>query len=215
MKGRQFLHDSSSWRRKGIGRRFDFFATDDDIQSWLNLGLPLEYRSYFLCGPSLGKQSATAANAGFIIGPEDFLQHREREASDWEYWLFSEKLTSLNAIRSRLTEIDRMASINGLVLLQHGQYNREKMDASSLCVVDKVVNINTLEERQFKEYLGIYNSLKRVIKADLVYSTKHVFPDGKVLEDERLLMTENVVASINNGARYINDVGRALMGEKR
>jgi hypothetical protein len=107
-------------------------------------------------------------------------------------------------------DIDRIGAINGLVLLQHGQYLREKRDASSICLVDKVINFDTQEVRQFEEYLRIYNHLKRIIRVDLAYSTKHVFPGGQIVEDERLLMTEAAAAAIGDGIQYINEVGRPL-----
>jgi hypothetical protein len=113
-----------------------------------------------------------------------------------------------------MARLDKVGSINGLVFLQHGLYVGELIDASSLGVVDRVVNINTKEERHFKEYLGIYNNLKKRIKMDLSYSTEHIFPGGQRLEDSRLLMTENVAASIKNGTKYLNEVGRKLRGQE-
>ncbi len=206
---RSLVVDTKSWLRRG-GHRFDFFATDEDVQSWLNSGLLEGYEPYSLCGASRRLEGGIVEQDTFMIRPGDFWMHRKSNPSNWEYWIFSEKLTPVGGIRDQLKAIDRVASVNGLVLLQHGSYNRDKLDCSSLCVVDKLVHSGTLEEMEFEEYLKIFTRLKRVIKKDLKYSTRHVYPNGAVVEDERLLMTEKAAAAIEDGVRYINDVGRRL-----
>jgi len=206
------IYDVDNWFRIGRGRELQFFATDDEVQSWLLNFLPEEYAPYSLVGADLIKKGKIYIEQGFEFDISELEKAMyEKDETRWHYWIRSKVLTP----ELRLITGERITwtlSYSGLVSLQHGrELQNMGRDASSIGIVERVKNEKTGEIRHHKDYLRIFNSLKRKVKRTLCYSTIHKFKNGTVAEDTRLqLMTEKAVRAYEDGLLFKNAPGRRL-----
>lgn len=219
MDAHEPIYDVNEWRRLGRGRDFQFFATDDEVQDWLLNCLPQEFGPYSLIGADLVKEGKIYVEQAFEFDISELKKAiYEQDEPRWQYWIISKVLTpELNLVKG--TNITRILSFNGLILLHHGSNIRHYgLDikklyraASSIGIVDKVINDATGEVRHHEEYLCIFNSLKRLIKKSLCYSSIHTFKNGSKREDTKLqLMTEKAVEAYKAGLVFTNEPGRKL-----
>lgn len=206
------IYDVNEWRRLGKGRVVEFFATDDEVQTWLIEGLPNEYHPYTLVGVDLVKVGRTYIENGFEFEVRELKKAMYKtDAVRSHFWIRSKVITpELDFLKQ--TRITWVLSYTGFVNLQHGAYIKNMgRPASSIGIVDKVINDATGEVRHHKEYLRIFNSLKRLIKKSLCYSSIHTFKNGSRREDTTLqLMTEKAVQAYEHGLIFTNEPGRKL-----
>jgi hypothetical protein len=215
------------WFRTGRGHRFDFFATDEEIQEWLQAALPAVYRPYTLIGVDRIKQTRFRYGAkSFECPVSQFLQCRIAEVGvrRSHYWVRSQKLTPKLPLQVDLG-IDHVYSFSGLVSLQHGSMIRVGnprvpavplyQAASSISVVPQVQNRQTGEIRDYPEYLKIFESLRRRIRQDLVYTTITRFADGSEREDRLLRMTQGAKELFDQGHPFINRPGEHIEKKRK
>ena len=203
------------WRRLGRGRGLDFYATDDEVQRWLIEGLPAHSAPYTLVTIKTTGYRETYLEQGVEFGIEELKKAMyELDKVRWQYWIRSKMITpelELSPNR-RLTWV---LSFSGLVELQHGLYNKnrwvEGRDASSIGIVDRVINDATGAMIEHKGYLKIFNALRKRVKKDLCYSSFWKYKDGSELEEFKLrLMTEGAVRAYEEGMKFVNRPGRRL-----
>jgi len=201
MINKEPIYDVDNWYRVGRGHVLQFFATDDEVQDWLNTMLPPEYEPYTLVGADLVKiDKKKYIEKGFEFDIQDFKKAiYEKEEPRWQYWIRSKVLTpELDFSRHKM--ITWILSYTGLVGLDHGgQVKDMGRDASSIGIVERVRNKNTSEIIKHKEYLKIFSTLSRQIKKHLCYTSFWKFKDGTEREDFKLqLMTEKAVGRQGN-----------------
>lgn len=217
----------AQWQRVGRGRSLQFFATDEEVQAWLNHALPEEFAPYVLVGVDKIKQSRfkyvdepfqcdVSALSACMSGPVG-------RRSD--FWICSKVLTPELLLRRGIWQ-QRLFSSNGLVDLAHGMMVKVRNPrdpaqpleqyASAVGIVDKIQNLETGEVRQYEGYLRIYQALRKVIRKELVYSSVVRAADGTEAEDTSVaLMTEGAVRAYAEGIPYINRPGRRLKPSKK
>lgn len=205
----------NKWRRLGRGRVLQFFATDDEVQQWLLEGLSKKWAPYTLVVVDFTGYGESHMEKGVEFGIEELKRAMyELYEVKWQFWIRSMVITpelDLSPHR-RLT---RMFSCIGLVELQHGSYNKnrwvEGQNASSIGIVDKVINDATDKVIEHKDYLKVFNALKKRIKKDLCYSSFWKYKDGSEYEDfKSRLMTEGAIKAYENGMKFVNRPGRQL-----
>lgn len=217
----QFIQDPTEWVRLGRGKNRQFFATDDEVQTWLLEGLPKQYAPYELIVVDRVKHATSYIDQAFAYQVEALSQClHDASQPRYEVWIRSKCLTPEIPIWSGV-QLDHVLSFNGLVLLQHGLMIRDRRtasaplcrDVSRIAIVDKVQHRVTGEIREYKEYVNIYTSLDKVIRRALVYSSIVWDMQGNESEDTRLqLWTEGAVTSYHAGVRYVHRPGRRLRG---
>src|SRR5437773_2036529 len=115
------IHEPLSWARVGRGKELQFFATDDDVQNWLQKFLPAEFAPYYLVGSDLEKVAKrTFRQTPFRFHLSEFPTCLCRaDKQRFNFWLLSEQLTPDFKLRVG-DPISNLCGSNGLVLLQHG-----------------------------------------------------------------------------------------------
>ena len=219
MNAHEPIYDVNEWRRLGRGKDLQFFATDDEVQDWLIKALPKKYAPYTLIGVESVKAGKIYIREPFELDVTELKRamHWGNKVR-WQFWIRSKIITpELNF--SKQMRITWVFSYTGLVELQHGSnirhygLNTKELyrDASSIGVVDKVINDATGDIKHHKEYLRIFNSLKRQIKKRLCYSSIHTFKNGSQREDRKLqLMTEDAVQAYHSGLLLKNAPGQKI-----
>jgi hypothetical protein len=204
------ITDVERWQRMGRGRTLQFFATDDEVQSWLS-SLPERYEPYLLMGVDKVRAGSNYVDLPFHCRIEEFLEcSKAGDGNRWEFWILSEAITP-GLVALHQGRLGVLYSYSGLVRLVHGLTLRDCRDASSIGIVDKVINLDTGEVRQHAEYLEIFNTLRKTIKKDLRYSAIGHFPDGSQHEDTSLrLFTEGAVRAHEAGMLFTRTPGRPL-----
>jgi hypothetical protein len=178
-----------NWIRHSRGRRFDFFATDDDIVEFLHAFLPPQFAPYSILGTFMVKEGNTYKETYLSSEMDGFLALRAKDI--WSFFIQSHVLSPDLSIEDT-PYLDRLLASNGLIIIQQQLACQRKgfWPQSSLALVDKVRNINTGEILEHKDYLKIFNKLKRGVRKSLRYPVKFIWTDGKT-EESKLLMTEN------------------------
>jgi hypothetical protein len=211
--------DLDNWNRIGRGRTLQFFATDDEVQHWLKTALPPEYAPYTL----VGTDKVRVDRRRYIDQPfrcelVELVQCMHAiQTPRYNFWILSEVLTPGLLLEPR-PGVDRILSFNGLILLQHGLMLKDyrdpiqsiKQDASSIGIVDRVVNLKTGEERFYEDYSKIYEQLHKTISKDLIYSSIVSFREGGEKETLLKRMTEGAVRNYQSGFPLMNRPGRLL-----
>ena len=212
MSQENVIYDVNDWRRCGRGMTLDFFATDEEVQNWLLTALPSEYSPYTLVGTDSIKQGKIYVEKGFEFNIDELKKAMyEKEDARWRFWIRSKVITP-ELDFSREKRISWVLSYTGMVNLQHGGYIKNMGHATSgIGIVNKIRNDNTGEEIEHKEYLKVYNALKREIKKHLCYSSMWRKKDGTEYEDCKFqLMTEKAFQAAKEGYLFKNSPGRRL-----
>jgi hypothetical protein len=213
------ITDVDCWDRGNFGRRFQCFATDEEVQTWLLHCLPSKYAPYRLVGcDRVPGDGAFYVDEPFQceVGALLACMH-ETDPPRWKFFIWSETLTpDLRLQRMDLREtsgIDKLCGYNGLVELQFGTI-RGKKDSTGLVIVDKVRNLKTGELGEHREYLELFQALRKEINRALCYGTLYRFADGSEWEDARMeRWTEGAVRSYREGLPFLHAPGRP--SEKR
>src|SRR5216683_1076005 len=112
--------DTHRWTRAGKGRELQFFASDAEVQDWLNRGLPARYAPYRLVGSDSVKEDADYIEQPFQCAVTDLVPcMRAGNGRRWRFWILSDHL-SAGLVLERGGAVDMLCSYNGLVELQHG-----------------------------------------------------------------------------------------------
>jgi hypothetical protein len=209
------VDDVHHWRRMKGGSRFQFFATDAEIQEWLETSLIEQYAPYSIVGCDVVKSDTRwkAYNrVVFVCDPADFIAcQRATSPPRSIFFLCSLSLTpDIDSILVRAEETQ--FALNGFVQLIQGHRLRDgRLDESSLAVNASVMNVSTGEERRYPEYVRVFQALRRAIRKALVYSSVYTFPDGSEIEDIRKVkMTAGVFHNYQIGERYLRRPGRYI-----
>jgi hypothetical protein len=204
------ITDVQHWVRVGRGRSLQFFATDEEVQSWL-CHLPEKYKPYYIVGFDRVKAERTYVDQFFRCEMSALLEcMNAREPKRWNFWIQSEAITP-DIERGYEGWLDLLFTRNGLVHLQHGMIRKDRRDASSVGIVDKVRNLNTGALQEHQEYLEVFYALRKLIKKALCYSAIVHFPDGSQYEDTSLrLFTDGAVRAHEDGMLFTRTPGRPL-----
>jgi hypothetical protein len=210
------VKELDDWFRTGRGHRFDFFATNEDVQEWLLIALQPAYAPFTLAGYH---------TVPFECQITEFMQCRaDRDGTiRWNFWICSKMLTPELPLQPDI-RLDKLCSLSGLVGLQHGFMRRVRnprdpaitryQAASSISVVAEVYNQQTGAVRSYPEYKKIFETLRRRIRRSLVYTTITRFADGSEREDPLLRMTQAAKDLYDQGHPFVNRPGR-FIGQKR
>jgi hypothetical protein len=185
-----------------------FFATDDEVQEWLNHCLLPKYAPYRLIPTP---QWARPGDQIRTHAVEDLLQTLATCEST-SFFLWSQAI-SPRLLLNIPQNLVAWCSINGLPNLDHGFDWRGTRRESALGFVERIENKHTGEIRIHVEYREVYNRLRREIVKALRYSTFHRFADGTEREDTSLRrMTEAAAQAHGHGIVFNARPGRRLDG---
>ena len=208
------VYDTDDWVRGSRGgHSLQFFATDDELQSWFLAALPGAYGPYTLVGADSVKMDQNQYTQCFFEFPISMFKEAmyEKDSVRWQYWIRSKSITPILDV-SQCHQITKQLSFLGLVSVHHGSYsNRGFHDGwqeSTIGIVTQIENINNGQKVKNDEYMGIYKALARKIKKHLCYSSFYRFPEGKEVENTKWgLMTQGVVDQYVQGVKFVNRPG--------
>jgi hypothetical protein len=194
------------WRRVGRGHELQFFATDEEVQSYLQSALPVQHGPYILVGVDRL--------------PSDVRELQSREYSidrlaqcaemgPHQLWIWPRGvLAALGPFELAVSEA--ALALSGLVLLQHGFSRHGKREASRIAVVDKIQSVATGEVIRHDAALQIFGALKAAVKRDLAFASIQTFVDGHEEEDSKLQLMTRAAADKSLSGYYSRRAGRAI-----
>jgi hypothetical protein len=203
---------------KVSSKEFQFFMTATELQECLLDGLPPTYGPYCLLGVDLVKNAGQGRAEeqvfqGEIAEYERLLGAARNDVPDRSLmWIRSFKLSPADASKS--FESAAAMSLEGMVLLDPGQVNRGVRGVSRIAIVNRVRNAANGRIQEKKDYLAVFNALRRRIREGLCYSSVWRFADGRVDEDARIMMSAGVVERIQGGAAYRAEPGAKVRGQR-
>jgi hypothetical protein len=206
------LTSTDGWYRPG-GHRLDFFATRDELQELLDLGLPDAFAPWHLTGadslprpdqPDRYYQSPWSSPDIDLAAASRTPALRTRT----DFFIWSEQLTSGEPPRGTGSLHEVLCSFNGFLLLQlGGQDSLARFSPSSWCIVDRIVHWTTGEERRYPDYLRVYNRLRRLIRKRLIASSVQIFPDGEEWVNAHVKWTAGAAAAHAAGLTFATPNG--------
>ena len=203
------MYNEDEWTRGRHGRRFSFFACEEEITDVMNSALPGEYAPYSLIATYLEKERHGKKYVEkHIVGGMDELSRLRSHT--WKFFIHSTVITPdlRTCVESRFSAC---LSLSGLVCLQHGLVRRGKSEETDITFVNKVENIQSGAVVEHVEYGRIYSAFKRAIQKRLVFGTKKRMPDGTIKESTTLRMTELFAQRCKSGEiAAAADVGSRL-----
>lgn len=203
------LSHPGDWMRIGRGRSLQFFATDEEVETWLRSSLPVEYGPFRLVDAQ-GSLRGRSGVKRVIWDVSEFLEQLGSYGSSTIVHIWSEALTP-NLLSEVVDDFSAACSLSGLPSLDHGYVRKGMQESSSLAMVERIQNKETGEIREHSGYRKVYNRLSRAIKKSLCYSTFHRFADGSEEEDTSLRrMTEAAAQAHGNGIVFTARPGRRL-----
>jgi hypothetical protein len=200
------LDNSNDWFRPG-GHRLDFFATLDELQQILDIGLPDALAPWHLTGSDLVPRPDR---------PDRYYQHpwslpnvdlasatQTPTRSRTKLFIWSERLTSGEPPQVPGTKYETLCSINGFLLLRLGHLdNFSRTTSCSWGHVDRFVNVTTGEERRYPEYLKVFNRIRRLIRKHLIAPSVLTFPNGMDWVNEHTRWTAGAIAAHASGVTF-------------
>lgn len=203
--------DTSTWHRAGRGSELQFYATDEEVQRYLLEGLPGEHGGYALVGADKVLDDGAYVDRPFEYPITELAACMSGgDGYRTNLWIWPRALVP--ALRlSDEARVDRMCSLAGLILLQHGFVHKGERDASCIGIVDRVRHVDTGEVVRHVAQRRVYDALASRIRRDLCYSTVRTFPDGRRYEETRQpLMTAGAAALSHAGTRFTRQPGRLI-----
>lgn len=170
--------------KSGRGTTFQYYITDQELQSILLEKLSKEYEPYSLiCYKNDG-------NGLFFFQEEMIGNFNEARAKNYDtFFLRSLKITPDIIIpfepvvsAERRSELQSYYIYNGLIEIQHGFKLKHKyFYESSIGVIGKYYNINSPDKLfENEDYTKVFNVLKKNIKHVLKYRSKEILASGRV-----------------------------------
>lgn len=195
MSAREAIYNPIEWFRAGRGRELQFFATDSEVRQWFH-DLPGHYAPYSIWGARLVQRYGEHVREAFSYPLEQWLRALVGETTHVpsmpeQYFLRAEALIPPLPLDDVVAQhANEWASVNGLVLVQHGAARSGRRLASRIAVTDKIKNRSTGEVLSLKDRAAVFDSLQTKIRSHLRYTTIQIFKDGHEEEDRVQLMTE-------------------------
>lgn len=204
------VYDPAEWSRAGRGRELQFFATDADVRRWLD-HLPDQYAPYMTWGSRLVKRAGDYGpmlfcyplnqwGRGVVETPEQFFLHT------------SALMPPLPKHAETAQSANEWASLNGLVLVQHGASREGKRLESRLAVTDKIKNRVTGNIVSLRDRAVVFDTLRMMVKSDLCFTSIQVFKDGHEEEDDTQMMTADAAELAAKGY-FVRRAGRPVKGK--
>jgi hypothetical protein len=155
------------WQRVG-GRRFQFYATEEEIAALLLEMLLPALAPYTVSGQEWRDESWQPFEHPLVEIRESLARHR-----DANHWIRSQVLTPQLSIKDIEPEnVVQTLSFSGLILVQVGKTRQGRVSESNLGLVDRIRHEGTGRERKHLEYLRLYERLRRSMKKRLVVETR-------------------------------------------
>lgn len=225
------IRDLKEWEKCGRGHSLQFYALDEEVQSWLSTALPERYAPYQLLGvDTIGDDQFGYRRQPHVCEVSGFLEDRqfapEGSASRRTmYWIWSHPLTpELWAKAEELAaagqgmRVDALAGLNRLVLLQDGRMRPDLREyeqrlrrlPSVIGHISQVRNPQTGEVRRYQGYEVVYKALHRAISKNLLYASIDWDADRHESEGRLVRWTEAAKISHESGMRYWSRPGTRL-----
>jgi hypothetical protein len=206
------LTSPEGWFRPG-DHRLDFFATLDELQELLDVGLPDALAPWHLTGADLvprPDQPDRYHQVPWASSDVDLSTASQSPIGKARTNLFvwSAQLTSGELPCDPGQTYESLCSVNGFLLLQLGRLdNLARLSPASLCHVDRFVSAATGEERRYPEYLRVYNRLRRLVRTRIIAPSVQTFPDGTAWVNEDVRWTAGAVAAHAAGITFVTPNG--------
>lgn len=216
------IEDLDQWARAGRGREFQFYATGEEVQHWMQEALPAECEPYFLVGADRVEENGVYIDEPFKCEIENLLECIGPSVNPrHSFWIWSLKLTP-NLPLQRGIWIDKLCSYNGLILLQHGLMVEDRRDparhvrrkASRIAITDKVRNLESGAVHVHYGYLSVFEQLRRIAKKSLVYTSIIRDQEGKERESRSPMWTEGAVNGYLAGHPFWDSPGQLVSKRK-
>ena len=183
------IYDPAEWCRAGRGLELQFYATDTEVQQWLG-SLPTRYGPYTVWGSRLTKQNNKYRRVTFSYSLDEWLRVPDSTATPDQFFLHAEALMPKLPLGDNVAQhANEWASLNGLVLVQHGATRSGQQLVSRISMTDRIRNRSTGELKSLKDRTALFGTLRKMIEGQLCFTTVQVFKDGHEEEDRVQLMT--------------------------
>ncbi len=187
--------DIDKWERFGKGRITQFYVTDDDVFDVLKNFLINEYMPYTIILSFLEKVNKHYEERYQECSIDEFLYLRMKGYN--KFFIRSQIISPILNIPSN--KILKYFSNNGLIHLLHGIIYESGWGASSLSMINKVINIENNVIIYHSEYERIYNSLKRGFRKLMKYQTIERMKDGHLIVAKNVYMSQSFVNKCESG----------------
>ncbi len=197
------------WDRAGHGSTLEFYATDEDVERYFR-ALPAEFAPYGIVGVASVKKEK-----GLLFEEQAFVDDlgawfaRIRQSSSLpktSYWVWSGEPPRIVSSGTP----NHWCAVNGLIDVQHPNVYVGKRGVSRIAIVNKIVHVATGQKHEHRRQSALFRSIKKAIKADLVFSTMHDLRDGRIVEDERARLMTAAAAEFARTGAFDRMPGRRL-----
>jgi hypothetical protein len=203
-----WVNKPDQWTRAGSGRELQFFATDDDIDRWL-LNLTPKWSPYniWVCDSTVAMSESNVLPIHFP--PEDWKRYTTGPQNRrWKFWISSERLSPSGLLNSE-SVFDHVASLSGLIGLQHGLLVSKGIESSRIAIVPKIRHLESDRTIMHSHYGEIFRTFAKTIEKDLVYRAIRVLKNGEEVTDTAR-MTEFAADAYANGLLFTARPGERL-----
>jgi hypothetical protein len=185
------MFSPDDWVRATRGRDFQFVATDNEVQQWLEDFLPAEYAPYKLIGRIVERvEKKKYVRKWPVFEFAEFEQTVKTHRCHW-FWIWSMLVSPEMTDVIELKEGDHEPPFGayGLLSLDHASLHTSgKTLESHIGLVNKLANRFTGELITHESYEKVFRTLKRKIKQLLKYSTFHHGRDPVDKSGRRLVL---------------------------
>ncbi len=190
------FHQKDDWRKDCGGHGYEYLATDQEVAEILNEHLLDEFGPYRVITKVEEEwDGKKLVGVKFADSPIEEIESVFRNRLEWSdsFWVFSTHLTPCLRAPTAIGYSYYFA-VNGLLEFNQSPSNmRGEKTSSYMSVIQRFVNSETGELREYDVYLKLFNRLKRQIKKRMCFeSFKVCTKTGEELAEPRLPMTEGV-----------------------
>lgn len=214
MMGTMQLYQPPEWSRSGRGRELQFFATDAEVEEWLG-HLSDDYAPYSAWVSRLVRRNGTYQRTLSCFPLDEWLRAHKDGGQDVpsladQFFLHAAAvMPALPTDEAVARHANEWASLNGLVLVQHGATRAGRQLASRVAVTDRIKNRSSGKVVSLKDRTVVFDALCKMIETELRFTSIQVFRDGHEEEDASQLMTAEA-ADLAAAGRFVRRPGRRI-----
>jgi hypothetical protein len=183
------------------------------MHQWLS-DMPRQFGPYSIYGSWLVKRNRKHQRVLFNYQLGEYLDLLSGKASritrpTHQFFLHAAAVMPIISLDDAVGQENDFASVNALVLIQHGAFRSGRQLPSRIAVTDEIRNKESGEVLQLKDRAVVFDTLRDMVKSKLCFNSIQVFRDGHEEEDDTELMTAEA-AELAVSGHFVRRPGRPI-----
>ncbi|WP_422858991.1 hypothetical protein ACOKFD_16905 [Flagellimonas sp. S174] len=189
------LNEIDEFHRKGRGKVFQFYITDDELKEVLDR---INKKRYGILSLIVIIENESC-DYNYLEYPLEYFW-KDKPQNVNTFFIRDKKLTPNIDLPKDSEDLSKYYMYNGLIRISHGGQRKGYQQQSNIMFVDSYFRIvNPTEVYENKEYSRLFGTLKKEINFFLKFKGNHIGKSGKIYESKTKNVSEGFALNLSKG----------------